>query len=247
MTKLAKGRYQVELGALTTAVSAASDKVFVDKTDRQRLYNRVMAEVDKTLSILPVENDLPFVEPEEVSILDASRREVITSCLDRLKTVRGFKMVKVEAELFFQAWEKAHVRLECADLTWDGWTDVFTRLIKFADEHCDGNAVFVMSVALQQWQARMEGFGISNVQLGALPFLQFHVEVKAGQSEQIQKVLAEAGVSCLMNHLNDLGANHDRDRYLLTVTTDVPAQRIHRLLKIDAVSRVTGGKLQYDT
>lgn len=245
MTKLAAGRYQVKLESLTSAVSTAADKVFVDKGDKQRLYNRVMAEVDKTLVLLPVEESVVEQEHEEVLILDSSYRSTIESLQDQLKSVREYTALKIEVELFQQAWVAAHEHMDCAALMWSGWEDVMTRIIKFMDLESDGTPAFIMAIALQQWRTKMLACGIPDIKPKAAPYLHFHVEVLAEKQHDVLWALNEANCECLLNHLHQLGANNDRNRFLLTILSDIPARRVHNLLKIDSVTRVVGGKLDF--
>lgn len=242
MTKLAKGNYQVSLDALTKAVAAASGKMFVQKDDQQRLYNRVMTEVDKTLVLLPDDVE-PREEPEEIPILDSSYRAIIESCLKLLASVRDYTALKVEMPMFMEAWVAAHESMDCGTLMWAGWDEVFDRLIRFMDvEGGDGGAVFVMSIALQQWRKKMHQLGVPDIKPKIAPYLHFHVEVKTGESKFIRFAMGDDN-KIQLNHLHKLGANNDRDRYLMTVLTDIPPRRVHHLLKIDSVTKLTGGKL----
>jgi len=244
MTKLAKGSYKVKLESLTGAISAAIDKVFVQKDDRQRTYNRVMAEVDKTLVLIPADNT-PEPEPQEVPVLDAQYRATIEACLSQLKALHQYTLLKVEADFFHRAWVKAHEHLDCADLMWAGWDAVLKKLISFMDQESDGNPIFIMSLALQQWRANMNECGIQDTKPEMAPYHQFHVEVKAGKEEHIRMALHDVNCECLLNHMHKLGANHDRNRFLLTILSDIPARRVHTLLKFDSVTRLVGGKLDF--
>lgn len=244
MTKLAKGNYKVNLDALSGAVSSAFDKVFVNKDDKQRFYNRVMAEVDKTLVLIPVDNT-PEPELQEVPVLDAHYRPTIEACMSSLNAAREYTSVKVEAGMFQKAWEKAHNHLDCADLMWEGWDGVLNRLITFMDHQSDGNPIFVMLLALGQWRARMNECGIQNTKPKAAPYLHFHVEVLAERQHDVLWALNEAGCECLLTHMHNLGANNERKRFLLTILSDIPARRVHNLLKIESVTRLTGGKLDF--
>lgn len=244
MNKLVDGQYKVSLAALTNAVSKASEGVFVDKADRQRLSSRVMAEVEKTLVLLPVDNT-PEPEPQEIPVLDEHYRAAVESCVSSVNAMREYSVLKVEARMFQQAWEKAHVYLDCADLMWAGWDAVLNRLITFMDQQSDGNPIFVMLLALQQWRARLNECGIKDTFPEMTPYLHFHVEVKAGCEEHIRMALHEVNCECLLNHMHKLGANHDRNRYLLTVLSNIPARRVHNLLKMESVTRLVGGKLDF--
>lgn len=240
MSKLAKGNYQVTLDSLTKAVATASVQVFAQKDDQLRLCSRVMAEVDKTLVLVP-DTVAPAEHPDEVPILDSSYRATIESTLKLLASVSDYTALKVEMRMFAEAWEAAHEFMDCGSLMWAGWDEVFTRLIRFMDLEGDAGPVFVMSVALQQWRKKMQSLGVPAIQPNVAPYLHFHVEVKAGESKFVRLAMGDTQIQ--LQHLHKLGVNHDRDRYLLTVMNDIPARRVHHLLKIDSVTKLTGGKI----
>lgn len=245
-TILSDGMYKASLSGLRNAVALASTTVFVDKKDQERLSNRIMGEVEKKLTFIPEEEPKEFEDFIEISILDKTYKHTIEQIIAVAEKVRGYHMAKIDVRLFAAAWDKAHNALHCQDLQWAGWGPALNRLVDLMDDRGgDGNPTFIMLRALDQWHNTLKDAGIQTMTPSSAPFLHFHVEVIAGESSAITQRLLEHGLKSEVTHLNNLGANHDRDRVLLTLLSPVEARRVHALLKIPFVKKVTASKLDY--
>jgi hypothetical protein len=246
MPELCEGMYKIRLSDLRAAVNLVSTQVFVDKKDQHRLATRILGQVEPKLAPLPAQNPEQYNNDFiEVPVLDQSYRATIASFLNVAQNTRGYHMAKIESRLFAGAWTKAHTELDCRDLAWTGWSLVLNRLIDLMDKGGDGNPTFIMLRAFDQWRDTLEKAGIAEMMPSIAPFHHFHIEVKVGELKAVFEALEGEGLLYEVAHLNALGANHDRDRYLLTLLTPVKERRLHALLKLPAVSKVTASKLDY--
>lgn len=241
---LVDGIYKADIVSLRQAVTLSATKIFADRQCQQRMVNRVMREINLQLTPVPPapqESD----DIIEIPILDETYKHTIVTMLKSLEDVRGHHLLKVEGRLFAAAWEKARLTLDCRDLHWSGWDAVLNRLISFMDTCGDGNPVFVMMRALEQWRETLREAGIAEMEPSTAPYLHFHVEMLAGHESVVDHTLFNVGHRSSLVLLNSLGLNNERSRYLLTMLSPVESRRVHNLLKIDGVNKVTGGKLDY--
>jgi hypothetical protein len=246
MSKLADGMYKASLSKLRSAVNQASMEVFVDKKDQERLSTRIMGEVEKTLT------EIPPVMPEEqeefieIPILNKAYKHTIDQIIAVTEKVHGYRMAKIDIRLFAAAWDKAHNALNCQDLQWAGWGPALNQMIDLMDDHGgDGNPTFIMLRALEQWHDALKDAGIPTMTPSSAPFLHFHVEVLAGKSASIEQPLHEHGLKFEVTHLRRIGICNDRERVLLTLLSPVSVKKVHSLLKLPVVTRVTTSKLDY--
>lgn len=246
MSKLADGMYKTSLSKLRTAVNQASMGVFVDKKDQERLSTRIMSEVEKTLTEIPPVTPEEQEEFIEIPILNKAYKHTIDQIIAVTEKVHGYRMAKIDIQLFAAAWDKAHNALHCQDLQWAGWGPVLNQLVDLMDDHGgDGNPTFIMLRALDQWHNTLKDAGIPTMTPSSAPFMHFHVEVLSGESAAIKQRLLEHGLKSEVTHLHSLGASNERERVLLTLLSPVSAKIVHNLLKLPVVTKVTASKLDY--